>query len=74
LVLTSGAGTSVSGQIYLCINLTYHLESFSNSLSLNSLGFTIIHPLPQPRGISITAHLKVIHIERAFTSDLLTSG
>jgi hypothetical protein len=73
LVLTSGAGTSVSGPIYLYKALTYHLESLSNSPSDNSFGFTIIPHFPPPSGISTTAHLIVIHIERAFTSDLDTS-
>jgi hypothetical protein len=73
LVLTSGAGTSVSGPIYLYNALTYHLESLSNSPSDNSFGLTIIPHFPPPSGISTTAHFIVIHIERALTSDLDTS-
>jgi len=73
LVLTSGAGISVSGHIYLYNHLTYPLANLSNSHSDNSFGFTTTHHLPHHKGISITAHLKVIHIERAFTSALSTS-
>jgi hypothetical protein len=73
VVLTSGAGTSCSGPIYLYICLIYPLLSLSNSHLDNSFGFTIIQPFQPQSGISITAHLNVIHIERAFTSLLLTS-
>jgi Na+/H+-translocating membrane pyrophosphatase len=73
LVLTSGAGTSVSGHKYLNNSLTYHLESLSNSHDDNSFGFTIIQPFHHQSGISATAVLKVIHIDNAFTSSLETS-
>jgi hypothetical protein len=74
VVFTSGAGISCSGPMYLYISLTYHLDNLSSSQDESSFGFTTTHPFPPQRGISITAHLKVIHIESAFTSDLFTSG
>lgn len=72
LVFTSGAGTSCSGPMYLYSARTYPRESLSSSPSESSFGFTIIPPFPHPSGISTTEHLKVIHIERAFTSSRLT--
>jgi hypothetical protein len=59
--------------MYLYNALTYPLDNLSNSPSDNSLGLTIIQPFHPHNGISTTAHLIVIHIERAFTSDLDTS-
>jgi hypothetical protein len=72
-VFTSGAGISTSGHKYLYNSLTYHLESLSNSESDSFFGSTIIQPFHHQSGISATAHLKVIHIERAFTSSKVTS-
>ncbi len=59
--------------MYLYNSLTYHLDNLSSSQFDNSFGLTIIPHFQPHSGISITAHLKVIHIESAFTSSLFTS-
>jgi hypothetical protein len=73
VVLISGAGISIVGPKYLYNFLTYPLDNLSNSQTDNSFGLTTTHHFAHHNGISITAHLKVIHIERAFTSSEVTS-
>lgn len=72
-VFTSGAGISICGPKYLTMERTYHLERRSNSHSESSRGLTTTPHFPPPRGRSKTAHFMLIHMERAFTSSLVTS-
>jgi hypothetical protein len=68
LVFTSGAGTSLVGQICFQTASIYPLESLSNSVVDSFFGFTIIPHFPHPSGKSTTAVLKLIHAESDFTS------
>gem|GEM_PF-1713528 len=74
LVLTSGAGISVSGPINLAIFLIYPLLSFSSSACESFFGLTMIPPFPHPSGKPTTEVLRVIHADNDITSSLDTFG
>ncbi len=73
-VFTSGAGISIFSPKYLCSPLTYPLANLSNSPWDRLVGSTDIPPLAPPYGIPVTQHLKVIQIDKAFTSSKFTVG
>ena len=74
LVLTSGAGTSLSGPMASMISATYRRVSDSISRRDILVGSQMTPPLPPPNGICETAHFHVIHAASAVTSSSVTSG
>ncbi len=74
LVITSGAGTSVTGPTSREIWRTHPRQICSCSRRLRLWGSQTTPPLLPPRGMSTTAHFHVIHIERARTVSTVSCG
>lgn len=74
LVLTSGAGISVSGPMYAAIARIYARERRSSSSGERLLGSTITPHFPHHKGRFATAHLRDIHKLSVATSSLSTCG
>jgi hypothetical protein len=74
LVLTSGAGTSLSGPMASMISAMYRRVSASSSRRDMRVGSQMTPPLPPPNGTCATAHFQVIHAASAVTSSSVTSG
>ena len=74
LVLTSGAGTSLSGPMASMISAMYRRVSASSSRRDIRVGSHTMPPFPPPKGICATAHFHVIQAARAVTSSSVTSG
>ncbi len=74
LVLTSGAGTSLSGPMCGARCAAYLRDSSSSSSLVSSLGFTDTPPLPPPNGRPTAAVFSVISVASARTSSRPTSG
>ena len=74
VVITSGAGTSVSGPTLRATWRTQPRQISSCSRALRLCGSQMTPPLPPPSGMSTTAHFQVIHIERARTVSTVSCG
>ena len=74
VVMTSGAGTSVTGPTSREIWRTHPRHICSCSRRLRLCGSQMTPPLLPPRGMSTTAHFHVIHIARARTVSMVSCG
>jgi hypothetical protein len=73
-VFTSGAGMSFHGPMCDAIAFAQPRLIASSSFLESVFGSTVIPPFPPPYGIPATAHLRLIHVARAFTSSKSTCG
>jgi hypothetical protein len=74
VVLTSGAGTSLSGPITSTSSAAYRRVIRSISEAESVLGSQVTPPFPPPNGRSTTAHFQVIQKASAVTSSSVTPG
>src|ERR1035437_9216641 len=74
LVMTSGAGTSLTGPTFLAIWRTQPRQIASCSRWLRLCGSQMTPPLPPPSGMSTTEHFHVIHVARARTVSSVSCG
>jgi hypothetical protein len=74
VVLTSGAGTSLSGPTTSTSSAAYRRVTRSSSLRESVAGSHVTPPLPPPNGRSTTAHFQVIQKASAVTSSSVTPG
>ncbi len=74
LVMTSGAGTSLSGPTFFASWRTQPRQISSCSRMLRLCGSQMTPPLPPPSGMSTTAHFQVIHMASARTVSTVSCG
>ncbi len=74
LVITSGAGTSLTGPTFRATCRTQPRQICSCSRALRLWGSQTTPPLAPPSGMSTTAHFQVIHIARARTVSIVSWG
>ena len=74
VVLTSGAGMSLSGPMTTMISVAYRRVRRSSSPLLSVFGSTMTPPFAPPYGRPARAHFHVIHMASARTSSSVTAG